>query len=214
MALRKVQDLLRTDPRYSQSFEANATVSPAEPPSRVTRESQSQDGHPSPGSKEAQASATANEPARSEPPAAAQVELSKQPAPQPTPKARKEADAPSQGQRPVSFRLHPLKTQVERIDAAGMEPRVIMRAAWRQAVASCTVQPTFIEPSKAEQVTSRTYLFDSTLNVDAEVVAKLAREHDRLGVKGHWWLIRGQLEPAFWTALDAVLDQLAEPSPS
>ncbi len=210
MALRKVQDVLAADPNYGGTFDADGPASPNKAPAFVSAEPQPQGRRSPRTSKTPETPSTTSEVAESEALKAVQAEPV-EPARSLASRVKRTEATKGRTRTPVSLRLRPLTTQTERIDATGMDPREIMKAAWRLAVASCTVEPTFTKPPVAERAAGRTYLFESTVMVDAEVLAGLAREHDRLGVKGPWWLIRGQHEPAFWTALDAILEQLAAP---
>ncbi|MBP1806997.1 hypothetical protein [Rubellimicrobium aerolatum] len=110
----------------------------------------------------------------------------------------------------ISVGIRPLATQVERIAATGLRKRDVLQAAWRKAAAGYVVGDAYVEPRAVERGGGRENLFDSTLTVDAGALDGLARVHDPLGVKGAWWLIRGQIEPAFWEAVDDVLAQIAK----
>ena len=120
----------------------------------------------------------------------------------------------AQAKAQVSVRLRPLASQTERLDATGLKPKQVMKAALRKAMEGFTVGPDYIEPSKDARAAGSTYIFDTTLTVDAEALTRLRQKHDPLGVEGQYWLMRGQIEPAFWTALDDTLAQLAQPETS
>lgn len=224
MGRRTIQETLASDPAYSGTFDAKGGIGSAaipirRPPSPQVPEQQS---------RSTEASVEAVEAVRVEPspqpvsePAAAPAPLSAlQPriavAPRPASKAKvRSAEAPdAQLRTSVPVRVRPLAVQAERISATGLNPRQVMKAAWRKALESCTVGSTFVAMPEGERAAGPTFQFVTTLMVDAEAMAALTKERDPLGVESPWFLVRGQLEPAFWTALDAILAQLPKPTPS
>lgn len=112
----------------------------------------------------------------------------------------------------VAVNTRPLAGQVERIRASGLPIRDLMKAAWRQATTGLTLEATYVPPPRAHCAPGAAYRFSTTWTIEAEPLATLAEEHDPLGVRGSWALIRGQVEPAVWTALDDVLARMAERS--
>lgn len=110
----------------------------------------------------------------------------------------------------VAVNTRPLAAQVERMHATGLPVRDLMKAAWRQATTGLILEATYVDPPLVEVATGSAYRFSTTWTVAAATVAALAHEHDPLGVRGSWALIRGQVEPALWTALDDVLARMAE----
>lgn len=216
MGRRTIQEVLASDPNYSGTFDANGVVgSPRTPASKPQAPQRREQQSPTTG--------TGND-VDDGGPEVVRVEPAAQPtpapspkaarAPAPVPKARKAEAVRAQARTPVSVRVRPLATQADRIAATGVKPRQVMKAAWRQAVESCTVGPAFIDPPEDERAAGLAFQFETTLMVDADALAALAHERDPLGVESPWSLIRGQLEPTFWAALDAILAQLAKPSPT
>ena len=232
MARRTIQETLASDPAYSGAFDAKRTADSAVTPIRRP---------PSPQPPEQQGPSTkANIEVSVEPVEAARLEPSLQPAPEPvatpappppaapqlihaaaptpapnvTAKVRRTEDLAAPPRTPVSVRLRPLATQAERISASGLNPRQVMKAAWRKATESFTVGPAFVAMSEEERASGATFQFETTLMVDAQALAALAQERDPLGVESPWSLMRGQIEPSFWTELDAILAQLPKPKTS
>lgn len=109
----------------------------------------------------------------------------------------------------VPVRLRPLAEQVDHIAATGLRPRDVLKAAWRKATSGYVLGPDYIAPASVSRAGGAASFFNTTLTVDAEALAALARVHDPLGVQGGWWLLRGQVEPRFWGAIEDVLAQVA-----
>ncbi len=130
---------------------------------------------------------------------------------QPEPTARVGRRRAGTGERRVmvNVQLRPLAAQAKRIEAAGLSVDSTLRAAWRQATASLTLGPTYVEPPQAERAEGPGAAFRTTMRVDATVLEELAKEHDFYGITPPWSLLRGQVEGVFWKALDDVLERLA-----
>lgn len=107
----------------------------------------------------------------------------------------------------VTLDLRPLLRQVAPIAATGIAPGQVLRAAWLRALPGLVLRPTYAERSWEERAGPGSRI-RTTLAVDAGTLAALARAADPLGVEGPWFLLRGQVEPAFWSALDALLGEL------
>jgi len=107
----------------------------------------------------------------------------------------------------VTLDLRPLLRQVAPIAATGIAPGQVLRAAWLRALPGLVLRPTYAERSREERAGPGSRI-RTTLAVDAGTLAALARAADPLGVEGPWFLLRGQVEPAFWSALDALLGEL------
>lgn len=136
------------------------------------------------------------------------------PAPEPTPIPEEDAESePKTNMVRVAVNVRPLARQAERIKATGLRPQDVLKAAWRTAVAGYTVTPSYVEAPAGKRAGGATFLYNTTLTVEQEPLAALAQANDPLGVKSAWWLIRGQLEPTFWAALDDLLTRLAKPKP-
>lgn len=196
MAIRRVQDILTPDPAYTGAFEAKeeATVSPTAQPQRAP--------DAAPASASPPVERRPAPPATERVPAAAPQAPSATAEPPPAPSGRK-------ARVPVSVRIRPTVEQAGRIATTGLRTRDVLQAAWRQAVVGYRVGPDYVEPQAVARAGGPGGLFDTTLMVDAEPLEELARMHDPLRVKGSWWLIRGQIEPAFWAAIDDVLARIA-----
>lgn len=136
------------------------------------------------------------------------------PAPEPDPIAEEDTESESKANMVrVAVNVRPLARQTERIKATGLRPQDVLKAAWRTAVAGYTVTPSYVEAPAGKRAGGAVFLYNTTLTVEKEPLTALAQANDPLGVKSAWWLIRGQLEPTFWTALDDLLTRLAKPKP-
>jgi hypothetical protein len=204
MGRRRLQDVLKNDTSYAGSFVADLPVAaaPLRQPDPIRTKAEEPAVTPATSTPAQKATAVTPEAVGQDPQPAAQTMLER--------RARKPRAEAGQRKALVSVRARPLAAQAERIASTGLQPRQVMKAAWRRAVEGFSVGPTYIEPRPSERAGGAANLWETTLTVDAEALEKLARRHDPLGVEGGWWLIRGQLEPAFWTALDEVLAQVAE----
>lgn len=221
MAIRRIQDLLRPDPAYAGTFEAKDDANP--PPLAEPRRPTSGPRMEPVGSEPAEPApvppvpeppsaraddAPASEPAVRAAPVASAARTARKAAP-----SAQVAPAPPpapRGRVPVSVRIRPSVEQAARIAATGLRGRDVLQAAWRKAAAGYAVGPDYVEPEDVARAGGPSGLFDTTLMVDAEPLEALARVHDPLSVKGAWWLIRGQMEPRFWTAVDEVLARISE----
>ena len=220
MARRTFQDILKTDPAYSGSFRVDAAEDKAgvasieglEPSKTITPGPVIQQ----PKMRLFQAAATSE--AREQ--VVEPVKSSSQPAPvasrrrpviarRTTPSKAEDANAQGAEKAIVTVRVRPLARQVDQIAATGLSQHQVIRAAWRKAVAGLAISPTYVEPSPEPRAGLNNY-FTTTWRVDADTIATLARAHDPLGIEGNWFLIRGQVEPVFWQALDDMLAQLAQ----
>ena len=120
------------------------------------------------------------------------------------------AQAPRQERREasrVTLDLRPLLRQVAPIAATGIAPGQVLRAAWLRALPGLVLRPIYAERSREERARPGSRI-RTTLAVDVGTLAALAHAADPLGVEGPWFLLRGQVEPAFWSALDALLGEL------
>lgn len=219
MAPRKMQQIIAADPHYARTLGEGPVVRPARVATRALAP-RLEERAPEP-----KANPTVNaRPAAAEPP---QVEASGPAAQRPDltpPQAAPEVPAavvPRQGsKRPkvrterVAVWVRPLVRQMDRIEATGLPTQDVLKAAWRKTSARYSVGTSYVEPPPGERAESRDCCYATTLMLDVEPLAALARVHDRLGIKSRWSLIRGQVEPAFWAALDELLAELAEPGPA
>lgn len=203
MARKGLQELFGRDPKYQHSFGVEgraaealapdlAPAPPAKPAETVRRASVDRAGGAAPDP--TAASTLVEEPAAP----AAQVP-SEEPA------------LPGERRRlAVAVNVRPLAAQAARIAATGLPCRDVLKAAWRKAIVDLTVDARYVAPAKAKLAGGADTRFVTSLSVDEDALAVLARDHDPLGVKSHWSLIRGQVEPAVWKALDEVLARVAE----
>lgn len=205
MARKGLQELFGRDPKYQHSFDVQgrpaealapdlASAPQAKPAEPVRRASADKAGGAAPASDPAAA------PTPVEEPAAPAVEV---PSEEPALSAERRRLA-------VAVNVRPLATQAARIAATSLPCRDILKAAWRKAIADLTVDARYVAPAKAKLAGGADTRFVTSLSVDEDALTVLAREHDPLGVKSHWSLIRGQVEPAVWKALDEVLARVAE----
>lgn len=107
----------------------------------------------------------------------------------------------------VTLDLRPLLRQVAPIAATGIAPGQVLRAAWLRALPGLVLRPIYAERSLEERAGPGSRI-RTTLAVDVGTLAALAHAADPLGVEGPWFLLRGQVEPAFWSALDVLLGEL------
>lgn len=108
---------------------------------------------------------------------------------------------------PVGARLRPLARQTARVVATGLPPRRVLGAAWRKALDGLALTGTYVAPPAEEQ--DRTdLLLTTTWRVEAATLEALRSAVDPFGWEGRWFLVRGQVEPTFWAALDEVLAEL------
>lgn len=207
MVRRTFQQVKARDPDYAGGFSADdwnlggaPLVAPPSPEAAPEPQEAPQDARPS---AEVQPAPT---PAKAAPGARAA------PRPRPTPPVTPAEVAPeavrSAARAYVPVRVRARADQVDRIVATGLRPGDVLKAAWRKASSGYTVGPEFIEPAPAGRAGGSLH-YNTTLIVDAAALAALAREHDPLGVRGGWWLLRGQVEPRLWDAIEEVLAQVA-----
>lgn len=219
MAQRKIgQGLIRRDPAYGRTFslddEPKGQLPAATGPEAVSREDVGEGATvatPQPVAAEAAVDAAVGRTA--EPRPATPSESSGAPAPSRPPaesgKPSSLEDRPAaRGKATVTVRVRPKAAQVERIAATAHPPKRVMKAAWRRAVEGYVLRPEYVEPVEGERAGGRDGFYSTTITVDAAALAALVREHDPLGTQGAWWVLRGQLEPLFWVALDGLLDEL------
>jgi hypothetical protein len=233
MARYKLKPVLARDPEYSGAVTIGTrqSASPEESPGPALRDQDLSPVIADPQVTEPESEAPAAEtpltpaapsPAASETTPLAGAEPSRPrhrapkvtPAPEPVPIPEEDAGSePRTNMVRVAVNVRPLARQAERIKATGLRPQDVLKAAWRTAVASYTVTPSYVEAPAGKRAGGATFLYNTTLTVEQEPLAALAQANDPLGVKSAWWLIRGQLEPTFWAALDDLLTRLAKPKP-
>ncbi|TNC66265.1 hypothetical protein [Rubellimicrobium roseum] len=204
MARRKLQPVREIDPAYTGGL--GLTPRPSQPPASPVE--------PAPGP------AQSNEPPAM-PPAAAdpEPEVSTGPAPAPTtPRTARPRPARTRPEAPpvaapkkrivIAVNARPLAMHVEQMAATGLPEQDVMKAAWRKTAARVALAPVFVEPPSADRAGGSTHVYSTTLTLDGSTLAALTEAQDPLGVKSPWSLVRGQIEPVFWAALDEVLAQV------
>ncbi len=216
MAIRRIQPIQSRDPEYSRSFPGREQQNnqPAAVEAQVSVRHLPTEGlNSSPTAVETakvepvQIEPQASQPAPAEPPAPAARRV-RAPTPQKLPVPPKRGRAGETRTTRFSVWVRPLLEQVDRIDATGLPPQRVLKAAWQRAAARYTLGPSYIEPAATDRSEGREYGFSTTLRLDADALSTLLHEHDPLRITPYWSLIRGQVEPLFWQALDEVLAEL------
>lgn len=111
--------------------------------------------------------------------------------------------------RKIDIRVNALERQEEALIDCGVDPAHVIRAALRRAVKNWELGPDFIAPAEEQRTRITEWRARTSLAVDAGAVTALLRAHDPLDVLSKWTLIRGQLEPRVWAAIDAILAEIA-----
>lgn len=110
--------------------------------------------------------------------------------------------------RKIDIRVNALERQEAALQASGVEPAHVVRAALRRAVKGWHLSPSFAPPPKEQRTRYTQWQARTSLAVDATSLAVLLRDHDPLDVLSKWALIRGQVEPLIWQQIDAILEEL------
>ena len=110
--------------------------------------------------------------------------------------------------RKIDIRVNALERQEAALQASGVEPAHVVRAALRRAVKGWHLSPSFAPPSNERRTRNTQWQARTSLAVDATSLAVLLRDHDPLDVLSKWALIRGQVEPRIWQQIDAILEEL------
>lgn len=203
MPPRKLQQIIASDPSYARTLDGRSDPQPLARPSGIEAR---------PG-RQAAPEAPAEAPAPVE---AAPAEAPAAPVPPPTPASVRPAVGErlkaGRGAKPgqarterIAVSVRPLLGQMERIAATGLPPQDVLKAAWRKASAGFALAPKHVEPPREERTDGPEGCYATTFTVDAEALAALSRAQDPLGVRSPWSLVRGQVEPRFWKALDELL---------
>jgi hypothetical protein len=112
--------------------------------------------------------------------------------------------------RKIDIRVNALERQETALQACGVEPAQVVRAALRRAVKDWQLTPIFASPSGERRTRNTQWQARTSLAVDATSLAALLRDHDPLDVLSKWALIRGQIEPRIWAEIDALLEEIAD----
>ncbi|MEI4235133.1 hypothetical protein [Roseovarius sp. D22-M7] len=112
--------------------------------------------------------------------------------------------------RKIDIRVNALERQETALQACGVEPAQVVRAALRRAVKDWQLAPIFAFPSAERRTRNAAWQARTSLAVDAASLGTLLRDHDPLDVLSKWALTRGQIEPRIWAEIDALLAEIAD----
>lgn len=112
--------------------------------------------------------------------------------------------------RKVDVRVTALERQAADLDACGIIPAHVVRAALRRATKHWQLKPEFIQPRGDRTAKPSSWRMRTTVAVDAETLTAIMATEDPLDVCSKWSLIRGQLEPLVWQEIDGILAELAD----
>lgn len=112
--------------------------------------------------------------------------------------------------RKIDIRVNALERQEAAMQACGVEPAQVVRAALRRAVKNWQLAPIFASPPGERRTRNTEWQARTSLAVDAASLAALLHDHDPLDVLSKWALIRGQIEPRIWAEIDALLEEIAD----
>jgi len=110
--------------------------------------------------------------------------------------------------RKIDIRVNALERQEGALQACGVEPAHVVRAALRRAVKGWHLSPIYAPHSDEQRTRNTQWQARTSLAVDATSLAVLLRDHDPLDVLSKWALIRGQVERRIWQQVDAILEEL------
>ena len=112
--------------------------------------------------------------------------------------------------RKVDVRVTALERQAEALNACGINPAHVVRAALRRATKHWPLKPEFVPPRQDRTAKPSSWRMRTTVAVDAEALFAIMATEDPLDVCSKWSLIRGQLEPLVWQEIDRILAELAD----
>jgi len=112
--------------------------------------------------------------------------------------------------RKVDVRVTALERQAADLNACGINPAHVVRAALRRATKHWQLMPGFIPPRRDRTAKPSSWRMRTTVAVDAEALTAIMATEDPLDVCSKWSLIRGQLEPLVWQEIDGILAELAD----
>lgn len=112
--------------------------------------------------------------------------------------------------RKVDVRVTALECQAEALNACGINPAHVVRAALRRATKHWQLEPEFVPPKDDRTAKPSSWRMRTTVAVDAEALTAIMATEDPLDVCSKWSLIRGQLEPLVWQEIDRILAELAD----
>jgi hypothetical protein len=111
--------------------------------------------------------------------------------------------------RKIDIRVNALERQEAALEACGVEPAHVVRAALRRAVKGWQLTPVFAPVAEERRTRNTQWQARTSLAVDAASLSVLLRDHDPLDVLSKWALIRGQVEPRIWGEIDRILEEIA-----
>ena len=88
-----------------------------------------------------------------------------------------------------------LERQAEALNACGINPAHVVRAALRRATKHWPLKPEFVPPRQDRTAKPSSWRMRTTVAVDAETLTAIMATEDPLDVCSKWSLIRGHLEP-------------------
>lgn len=112
--------------------------------------------------------------------------------------------------RKVDVRVTALERQAASLNACGINPAHVVRAALRRASKHWHLKPEFVPPASDRTAKPSSWRMRTTVAVDAETLTTIMATEDPLDVCSKWSLIRGQLEPLVWQEIDGILAELAD----
>ncbi|CCF22294.1 conserved protein of unknown function (plasmid) [Pseudorhizobium banfieldiae] len=111
--------------------------------------------------------------------------------------------------RKIDIRVNALERQEAALEACGVEPAHVVRAALRRAVKGWQLSPVFAPVAEERRTRNTQWQARTSLAVNTATLDVLLREHDPLDVLSKWALIRGQVEALIWGEIDAILEEIA-----
>jgi len=111
--------------------------------------------------------------------------------------------------RKIDIRVNALERQEAALQACGVEPAHVVRAALRRAVKGWHLSPIYAPAFDNQRTRNTQWQARTSLAVDATSLAIVLRDHDPLDVLSKWALIRGQVEPRIWAEIDILLDEIS-----
>lgn len=110
----------------------------------------------------------------------------------------------------MDVRVTALERQAADLDACGINPAHVVRAALRRATRHWQLKPEFVPPRHDRTAKPSSWRMRTTVAVDEEALTTIMATEDPLDVCSKWSLIRGQLEPLVWQEIDRILAELAD----
>ena len=195
---KKIPTITRPDPSYAAGLKSAASVEPQS--HEETRSDLEGVGHPRAGER-------------------SQL-ITPQRKPAPDVEAAPDVVDPSPGvaqpqfgrTRKVDVRVTALERQAADLNACGINPAHVVRAALRRATKHWQLMPKFLPPRSDRTAKPSSWRMRTTVAVDADALTAIMATEDPLDVCSKWSLIRGQLEPLVWQEVDKILAQLNEAS--